>query len=154
MNKGNMYFNPILLTLHWLHLNKSLLWFKAEASVSQSVLWVVLTVPIVHSWKSSNPCSIWRTQIFCPQWKLLSNEQKATYFSQAETERCCHTKKNPDLSTKDTTYVQTANMQSVHVCITELNDEKITEKSLYQLLKILLCLFLGQKEKESLTLHL
>lgn len=39
MNKGNMYFNPRLLTLHWLHLNKSLLWFKAEASVSQSVLW-------------------------------------------------------------------------------------------------------------------
>lgn len=37
----------------------------------------------------------------------------------------------------------------IHVPVTALNDETFTSESLYQLVKILMCLFLGQKEEES-----
>lgn len=53
-------------------------------------------------------------------------------------------------------YVQSANMQFIHVPIAALKDETVTAESLYHLMKILVCLylcfffFLGQKEEENL----
>lgn len=51
-------------------------------------------------------------------------------------------------------YVQSANMQFIHVPITALNYETVSAQSLDQLMKILIFLFLGQKEEENTKSHL
>lgn len=43
---------------------------------------------------------------------------------------------------KKTMYVQSPNMQFIHVPIAALKDETVTAESLYHLMKILVCLYL------------
>ncbi|KAL4000749.1 inhibitor of growth protein 2 [Sarotherodon galilaeus] len=50
------------------------------------------------------------------RWKSLSNDQKARYFDQAETERRNHAKEHPGWSTKEN-YVCPKCQHAVHTCV-------------------------------------
>ncbi|KAL4000767.1 transcriptional adapter 2-beta [Sarotherodon galilaeus] len=50
------------------------------------------------------------------RWKSLSNDQKARYFDQAETERRNHAKEHPAWSTKEN-YVCPKCQHAVHTCV-------------------------------------
>lgn len=60
-------------------------------------------------------CVHWQCVVVCPQWRSLTKEQQAKYFSQAEKERLLHSQQHPECSTQDN-YVSTPCSHTTHTC--------------------------------------